>query len=286
MLVFPFNNIISKYILTKKTKDVVSYNLMTYVFDTFAIALLSVILSIKFDFSSALAMLSGFTFVFLWIIWFRTVRDEEVSRAAMTRSGAPIIVLLLSTVFLKESLDFNKYLGIFMLAGSTFLASYKKSGKKFHLSSTFATMLLFVFGTACMSILSKYTLNFTDYWNFYFWSIVGGQIGSLILITQTSIRKRFVKTSLSIGRKTWLILTFSYILYFIGWLSYYIALSIGNVSVVYSMVSARPIILFVYALALTRFMPHVLKEDVSQASLIMKSLAGILIIVGSYLIII
>jgi uncharacterized membrane protein len=286
MLVLSMVSIIAKIILTKKTKDFISYNLTSFIFDAAAIVLLPAFLALKFDFSSVLAAISGFAFAFLWIIFFRSVRNEEVSRVAMIRGSAPIIVLFLSLIFLKESLDINKYLGIVMLVSSTFLASYKKSGKKFRLSGELATLLLFVFGTACVSVLTKYTLNFTDYWNFFFWSIVGGEIGRLMLLSHPRIRKNFMKMSLSIGRNAWIAIAVAYVLNFVGLLSYYIAVSLGKISIVYSFNSANPLILFVYTLILTNFMPHTLKEDVSRTSLIMKSLAGALIVVGSYLIII
>jgi len=285
MMLFPLCNVISKFILTNKTKDVLSYNLMTYVFDVFTIILLASFLNLKFDFSVVLSVLYGFIFVFIWILYFKAIKEEEISRVAMTRSSAPIFVLILSYVFLKETLDFNKYLGIILLVSSAFLASYKKSGNKFHITKALATIILFVFGTACMSVLTKYTLNFTDYWNFFFWSIVGGQIGCLLLLLLPSIRKNFVREAIKIGKKTWLAILVSYIISLVGWISYYVAVSMGKISIVYALMSTRPMILFIYTLILTFFMPHILKEDVNRISLLMKSLAGILIIIGSYLIV-
>jgi uncharacterized membrane protein len=285
MLIFPLCNVISKIILTKKINDVLSYNLLTYIFDIFLIILFVLVLKITLDFTAALSILYGFSFFFLWILYFHAIKKEEVSRVALTRSSVPIFVLILSSIFLGESLSLNNYIGIGLLVVSSVLASYKKSGKKFHLSAAFGIIIIFVFGSALMGILSKYTMGFTDYWNFFLWSTVGGQIGSLMFLIVPKLRRNLAKQASMIERRTWLMLLVSYLLGNIGYVFYYSAISMAKISLISALMSARPMLLFLYALALTIFMPHILKEDVSRSSLIMKGLAGIMVIIGSYLIV-
>jgi uncharacterized membrane protein len=211
---------------------------------------------------------------------------EEATRVVSLIYTFPIFVLILSSIFLQESLSYQKYLGVMLLVASAFLVSYKKENKKFLLSTAVALLIFYSFGSASLKVLTKYALYNMDYWSFFFWSLVGNMLGAFTLTLIPKIRKKLVKDVSEIDRKTWIYLLAIDIFVWLGYLFLFIATSIGYVSLIAALMSIQPLLVFIFTLILTIHKPEILKEEISKASLLFKSLAVIFIIIGSYLIVI
>jgi uncharacterized membrane protein len=211
---------------------------------------------------------------------------EEASRIISLMYTFPIFVVILSSLFLNEYLNVQKYLGIILLVASAFLVSYKKMGKKFTVSITVALILFYAFGSASLKVLTKYALYSIDYWSFFYWSLVGDLIGALLLLLSFRIRKNFIRHMLEIDKKTFLIVLIADVAVWIGYLFLFIATSLGQVSLVTALMSIQPLIVFIFTIILTVRKPKILKEEINKTSLLLKSMAVILILVGSYLIIV
>jgi uncharacterized membrane protein len=285
-MAFAIANIFDKYILTKKIKDPFSYNIITMMLSIIPLVFLLFLLNLTFDFSSVLAILYGVAFAFLYVVYNKALMKEEASRIISLMYTFPIFVVILSSLFLNEYLNVQKYLGIILLVASAFLVSYKKMGKKFTVSITVALILFYAFGSASLKVLTKYALYSIDYWSFFYWSLVGDLIGALLLLLSFRIRKNFIRHMLEIDKKTFLIVLIADVAVWIGYLFLFIATSLGQVSLVTALMSIQPLIVFIFTIILTVRKPKILKEEINKTSLLLKSMAVILILVGSYLIIV
>ena len=287
---FAITNIMDKYILTKKLKDPFSYNLITIMLNFIPISILPFFLPLNLDLSAYLAILHGAIFAGLFVIYNKAMIKEEASRIVSLVYTFPVFVIILSIIFLQEFLFvqnyYLKYLGVMFLFISAILVSYKKTKKKFHLSSVVAMILFYSFGTASMKVLSKYVLFGTNYWSFFFWSLVGNLLGALVLIIIPKIRKNLMRDVSNIDKKTWLLLFSTVSFMWLGSILFFVAASMGFISFVSALMSVQPLIVFLIMLFLTIRRPKILKEEISKLSLTFKALAVILIIVGSYLIIV
>ena len=283
---FAVCNVVDKFVLTKKIRDSFSYNILNGALSILPVILLAFYLKLNFDILALTATLYGFVFAFLFVVYNKAMMEGEASRIVSVMRISPVFVLTLSFIFLNEILSYQKYLGILFLVSSAVLVSYKKSKKKFQLSGGVALILLYSFSAACLSIVMKYTLGQTDYWAFFFWNLIGNMIGCLTLVTLPAIRKNLVKNVSSMNRSTWLTVLSADVFSWLGYLFYFIAASIGYISLTSAVGSIQPLIVFMLTLALTIRRPKVLKEEIGRTSLLFKSVAVVFIIIGGYLIVI
>jgi len=209
---------------------------------------------------------------------------EEASRVISITRISPIFVLTLSFIFLNEVLSFQKYLGGLFLVSSAVLISYRRIKKKFYLSKGIILILIYSLGLAVTSIVAKYNLGNTDYLSFYFWNLVGNILGCVPLMLIPFIRKNLIDSIPKIDKKTWLTVISASIFSWLGYVFYFTALSIGFVSLISAVFSVQPLIVLILTLILTIHRPEILKEEISRKSLLFKSLAVILIIIGGYLV--
>jgi drug/metabolite transporter (DMT)-like permease len=211
---------------------------------------------------------------------------DDVSRVSSLIRISPLFLLILSFIFLGEVLSYKQYLGAILLISSALVVSYQKVKKKIHLSKGILLILFYAFGLAIMGIFTKYVLGNIDYWSFFFWNLIGNMLGCGVLISFPSIRKSLRKNISVMDRKLMLTILFVDVIAWSGYLLFYIAVSIGYVSLVSAIGSIQPMIVFIFTIAITIHKPHILKEEISKKSLLLKSLAVILIFIGSYLIVV
>jgi drug/metabolite transporter (DMT)-like permease len=119
-----------------------------------------------------------------------------------------------------------------------------------------------------------------------FWAFAGSQPAGYFLLLSKRIRKSFLDESKKMKAKGWTILFIGSVFYFIGIILLYVAISMQNVALVTAVGSAQPFFVFLYALALSVFRPGIVKEDLSKATLSMKIISCVLIILGSWLVVI
>ncbi len=123
-----------------------------------------------------------------------------------------------------------------------------------------------------------------EYPSYLFWNFIGTLIIGFLLFCFPKIRGNFLNDIKKVGRTVlfWRILNTSMGL--IAIIFYYIAISIGLVSLVAAISSVEPFFVFIFTLLLSIFVPRILKEDIGKGAVTTKALAIILIIVGTLLI--
>jgi uncharacterized membrane protein len=284
-IMFALCNVFDKFNLTKKIKNSFSYNIIGIAFNIFPVLLLIFYLKLNFDFSTLLATMYGLIFVFLYVVYNKAMMEEDASRVVSISKISPIFVLALSFLLLNEVLNYHKYFGIIFLVISALLVSYKKSEKRFHLSTGIILAFCFSFSIAVMGIITKYTLGYIDYWTFFLWNLIGNMIGCLFMILIPSIRRNAIRDASKIDKRTFLTVFLASMFTWLGYLFYFVATSLGNVSLVSALGSIQPLTVFIITLFLTVHRPKILKEEISKMSLTFKILAVIFIIIGSYLIV-
>jgi len=289
-ILFAIGNVIDKFALTKKLRDPFSYNIITIFIGIIPTILVPLFLPISFEWQYLLGILYGVIFSVIYVLYNKAMMEGEVSRMVSIMYMIPVFTMVLSTIFLQEYLSLEnypiKYFGVILLVISAILVSYKKEKRKKHLVlSPIIIMLIYAFGSASMKVLSKYVLNFIDYWSFFFWGLIGNLIGAFILlITISHVRKNFVKDILRIDKRTWSLLFLTDFFNYAAYLVLFIAISLGFVSLVMGVASIQPMIVFIFVLFLSLYKPHHLKEEITKSIILLKALAVILIFVGGYFI--
>jgi drug/metabolite transporter (DMT)-like permease len=278
------NAIFDKFVLTNRMQNAYIYNIYTMVLDI-PFILIFLFIPISFGMTGVfLGVITGFILSFSNFAYNKVMMKEEASVVTLLLYTKPIFVILIAWLLLSESLTAPKYLGILLLLASSLLISYAKPKKKLFLYSIVSLVLLISFMWAIGNVISKYALFSIDYWSLLFWTLVGQLITVPIWFLHPAVRNNFVKISKSVDKKIYAYITANEVIYNLGELSFFIAASLGFVSVVTAITGLVPFFVLLFALIISVFSPKILREVLDKKTITLKLIAVILIFVGGWLV--
>jgi len=234
---------------------------------------------------TSILLLSGMLFIYYLIPYFKALKSEETSRVIPLFQFIPIIVLVLSYVFLHELISGKQILGFFVVfAGAFLLSAEKLDAKIFRPRKAFWYMLFSSFLYGLTPILFKFIVVNTDFWTAFFYQAIGGGIGAVTLFVYSPYRRAFVNESLKLPFKSWGIMTLNQVATVVAELSASFAFSIAPVALVSVVTGTQPLFTLIFAIILSRFFPQIIKENISKGALGIKFSSIFLILVGISLI--
>jgi len=234
---------------------------------------------------SVISLFSGLMWGVFYFIYGKVLVDEEVSRATSLTFIAPLIVSILAGIFLKEVFTIPKYIGIILLVASGLLISHKKEKGRIFFIQSLKLILVMILIMSTTQVMDKFVSGKIGYWGLYFWNSIGIFLATAPFFIAKKIRTAFVNSLKQTWRKSLLNLGVAEVFAIIASLSYYIAVFLGPVSMVSALGSLQPSFVFVYIIFLSIFIPKFLKEEVNRYSILMKSVAIVFVILGTWLLV-
>lgn len=228
-----------------------------------------------------LALTAGFFYALFVIFYYQAAKIEEISRVVPLFNIAPLFVLLLATIFLGEIFTPLKYAGIFFLVIGAVLISVKDFSL-FKLSRAIGWALAGVLAVAISAALTKYLLNFADYWTVFAYSRIGTTLATIPIIYM--YLPELISVVRMYGKRVVVILSASEVVNLVGLLLITLATSLGAVSLVSALAATEPFFVLVFTVLLSLFYPLVLKEEIGRSAIFFKLTAVILMFVGVILI--
>lgn len=278
------DNILDKHLLTDRFKNAYSYNILTNLNDVLPVIVISVFAPVHYDpVFSIVALLFGALTVVSLVYYNKAMIKEEASRVAAFEWTSPIFVATLSFLLFRETLSPGGYLGILLIVVGAFIISHKKQGKII-ISPALWLVIIFSFLFAAGDVISDFSLNYMDFWSFFFWASIGSVVSAALMLGFPKIRKDFRAEMQTLEMKVFLMILAVSIIYYVAEVFFYAALSLGPVSLVVAIVATQPMFTFIYALGLSRYKPEFLKEQTDGFNVITKFLGIIMIIGGAGLI--
>lgn len=277
------SSIIDKYVLTKWVKNPLVPIILTGIIGLVA----CIIVYFVYGFSSLsyfntfLAIIAGFFYILATIFYFKALKIEEVSRIVPLFYLSPLFILIFAGIFLGEVFVISQYLGIILLMVGAILIS-SKGLSRISLGKAFWWMMLSVIAISLNALLTKYLLNFADYWTIFAWTKVGAAIGVIPVVY--IYLPELMDTIKRYGKKVVAAMSTSEALTVSGFLFSTIALSVGYVTLVGALSSVEPLFVLLFAAILSIFYPSVLKEEIGKSVIFQKILAIILMFIGAILI--
>jgi len=230
-----------------------------------------------------LAIVSGIISMLNAIPYFKALSLEEASRVIPLIHFSPLIVLVLSFVFLGERLNFNQIIAFFLILIGGFLLSLRNIKGMFTLKRAFWLMVFVAFVFAISQILSKYVYEHVTFLDGFFWFKVGAFFGGSVLLLIKRNRDNFVKSMNVIKSKNFMIIILGAgIISFVGSLSFNYAIKLGPVSLVSVLDGIAPVFILVIIILLSKYFPKILKEELDKKVLLTKAFAISLMIMGLY----
>jgi len=276
-------NVVNKFVISKWARNlnilVVSFGVVSLLSSIFFFALrgfttLSAI-------NTLIAIATGVLYFLTVFFYYKALEIEEVSRVIPLYNLTPLFVLLFAGIFLEEVFTLTKYVGIFLIvAGALFVSS--KEFKRIRFGRAFRLMVLATIISATVHVLTKYLLNFSDFWTIFAYIRIGTfLIGFPILFFRYDDISRVVRQQ---GKKVVGLISFNNVLNLLGVLFFTIAVSKGFVSLVNALSSVQPLFVLLFTVILTLVYPHILKEKVDKVTIVKKTLAIVLMLTGAVLI--
>jgi len=230
-------------------------------------------------------IISGIIYSIAWIPYIYALNQTEASRIAPFFATIPIFTYILGYFFLKEVLSPVQILAAILIIGSAVSLSMEKSENKVKIKKgVIALMMLSAALMATNSFLFKFIAIQESFWLTTFWEYIGLTIFAiLILIFVPKYRHDFtsclkynpvwilsingINEILNIGAKMILAYATLSIPLTVAWLA-------GNTSSFF---------VFIFGIIITVFFPKFNQENITKKIILHKSIAIIVLFIGSYL---
>ena len=211
---------------------------------------------------------------------FQALKQEEVSRAVAIYHIFPVFVAIFAVVFLDESLNLGLWLSIMVVVIGAILISLHSLSKSALVSAYHALPLLLMasFMTALGHFASKVALDDLPVNSVYVFRNLG--MGTLLMLFA---RPSTLKESLSVFKdRTTVILLFIVLAILVptSVILTLLAISLGQVSLVATLIATRPFFVFIYSVILSVHPIRLLNEPLRKETLTLKLISIVLIVGG------
>jgi drug/metabolite transporter (DMT)-like permease len=235
--------------------------------------------------SAFIIFLSGFLGIFYLFAYFKALTHDEGSRVGALFQFIPVIVLLLSFLFLGETLLPKQYLGaLFIIAAGFLLSIQKLKTGFFRVNKSFWFMLLACFFSASVYVLFKLGVKEIGFWGSLPYEGFGSLVATLCILLYG---KNFILLKNTKNIFTKQIVGYMTIVEFLARISRYIlfyALTLIPASIASVLMGFQPLFLLILGVILSLWFPHVIKEVITKKTIGLKLGATLGIFVGLYFI--
>jgi drug/metabolite transporter (DMT)-like permease len=272
------SNMIDNHVLHARLDDPVSYDIMTtWLTLPVAIAIfLAWRVSFAFD-AWFVGTAVGFAFAFLFILYNVAMMREQGTNVVSLIYTSPLFVAILALVFLGEKLSALNYAGILILISSAFLVLYKRiSTKNFALG----IILVYAFCSAVARVATKSALETVDVWSYFFWFLMGGIGGTIILAALQP--KKLAAAWRRVDAQLLLLIVATTGFSTLGFLLLYSAYSLGSVVLASGLTAIQPTVVYFYSAILLRIRPGAIPPEkvLGRWANARKIVAVILVVLG------
>ena len=280
------SNYIDKYLLASKIKDynaIVIYSaFVAFTFGSFWWVLTGFpILPQK---EAAIILITGVITISSYVIYLRALSTEETSSINLFFQIIPLFMLVLSTIFLKESVTIKQYIVFVVIFIATGIFALQSRGDKWYFPISFWLIMLYNLMFAVSGVLLKYASSTSTFSQIISYESFGmGLGGILIYIFIPSIRNSFFKSRKSILKKALHLIVLNEIVYMTAKFLVYYAYVIGPVLLVSVLINTQAFFAILIGWLLTHLYPRIFKENISKKSLFIKAVCAILLFMGVYL---
>ena len=284
-VLFAVSNLFDKFLIEKRVRDPLALTVFGGWIDLLFTLIIVLIhgLSITGPLQAGVLLLSGVMVELALIPYFKALSLEDASRISPLFQSMPVFVLLLSSVFLRETLTHRQMLGfLLILSGSFIVSMHKTDAGIFKIRKAFWWVLLASILWALPAVMFKFVVVKQTFWDALALEFFGVAIGATILFFL--YKTRVLAQIRDIGAGTWSILNINELIYIAGRVSNFYAITLGLVSLVAVLGGTIPLFVFLFGLMLSLWFPGIIKEDITRASIVTKISSIILVSCGLWFI--
>ncbi|MDO8668935.1 MAG: EamA family transporter [Candidatus Buchananbacteria bacterium] len=276
--------IISKYFTGKGVGSLVIFTGLS----GFIISFLILVFNFSSIFLSPVTALviaiNGAILVAAFIPYLYALEKEEASWVSPLYQLIPVFGYFLGMIFLKEYLSLNQIIGSILIIVGAFALSLNITSKLQFKIRPFLLMVLSSFMIAVNALIFKIIALQENFWGTAFWEYLGGFIFAIFLFTSVSLyHKQFLAT---IEKSQGLVLSlniFSELMNIVAKLLAGFASLLAPLALVWVVNGFQPVIVLIYGIILTLFIPKWGKENLDRKFLTQKIVAILITFLGAYI---
>lgn len=208
-----------------------------------------------------------------------SLEKEEASRVVPFLQANPLIILVVSTLFLGERMGYSELLAFALILTGVVLVSVRHAKGKFHISRALPWLVLAnVFLAAAFMVLKTQTQ--ADWWTAIVWVNAGFAATPLVLLPFNGNYGRVRERVRGNGAKVFALWLGVGLLTLVGRAAFFGALRFAPTAIVSVMASTQTMFVLFFAAIITAWAPHLLREEISLRIVAGKAFAIALIIAG------
>jgi drug/metabolite transporter (DMT)-like permease len=285
-ILYSFTSFIEKFLLDKKIKNPMTILFLTNLFWT----LLGIVIWGLKGFpllnlrETTVLLIAGIILVLYLIPYYKALKIDEVTRVVPLFQFSPVTVLILSYIFLKETLALKQIIGFIAVVFGGFLIARDSSQKGiFKMRKSFWFMLLSAFLYGLIGVLFRAIVKENDFWVILSYEYFGIGLGSIILLMiNPNLLKEIRAESSGIKESVGFIVLSSF-LSLVAQMSESFAYTLIAAPYVSLALGVQPLILFLEGIILSLFLPNFVKENMNKSVLINKTISILILLIGVYL---
>lgn len=284
-------NHIDKHVVTKyfKGSDAGAPMIITGAMGLLVIVVIAVLHPAAFHISLRYAVIiavNGLFYVFGIVPYMYALQKDEASKVVPLFQFTPIFIYILALVFLKESLSLKQIVASLLIILGAFLLSSELNRKSFKIKKvTLGLMTSACFLLAINTVVfKKFITSDVSFWTNIFWTYVGVVLSGVILLVCVKTYRKAIfgvlktRTYSALG-----LISFSELISLIARLFFYFAATLAPVALVQTVSGLQPLIVFIYGVLITLFVPRLQAESLLRKHLAQKLVSIFIIVVGTYL---
>lgn len=234
-----------------------------------------------FTWDALLVGMTGMCTIWGLALYFRALATEETSTVIILMQMVPVITVLLSAVFLHETLTGMQIAG-FMLIIAAVVGMYFKPGEfriRPNAALLFISLASALWGVA--NVIFKFVASTGTFLQLMAFESLGIAAGGLVLVVLfPSVRAAFALTTRTCRTTAILFIVLNEIFFVTAKLLAYYAISLGPVSLVSVIGSTQVFFGILFGWLLTRVTVKLFNEDISASGIFKKITLSVMVFVG------
>lgn len=217
-------------------------------------------------------------------LYITAIHKEEISRVVTLYGLQPLMVLVLATIFLKETLSIKNYVAFPLIITGSMLIAVKKVKERFNLSKELFLILASILLYSIHGLILK-SISDVDFVSLNIIRQMGFVVIVCILfISSKNIRKKTKEDLKQLNKKKLYLIYTAECIAIMGMVLSYLAIQRGPVSLVTLVTGTEGLFVIILAALISLFIPKVLKEEITKKTISLKIMSALLMIMGLYLI--
>lgn len=213
--------------------------------------------------------------------YYRALSLEDTSKLVVLFQMQPVVVLVLSFVFLGEVITAQQLIGFVIILGAAIALSVNRKAGMLRPSAALWYALLVVTFTASASIIFKFVVDGSSFNRIIAYESWGLSLGTLaVYLFVPGVRPAFHETLRTASRRAIGILCLNEVIFVCAKLLAYTAISLGPVALVSVLAGTQVFYGILIGWILTVLVPAVYKESIERSSLLWKGGLAVVLFAG------